>query len=222
MESWNKPSIINMKIPSYFFSYLKRTLAVVVLHFLVSSTGKQHSGTVILERREGKNYKVKQRKILWDIMGTLNFPTLIRGKRRISFLVFQRSKNKSHRKWAAGLNVWTCQHWLRGKSEHQNIYLYQEWSLAYCQVWICCSTQRERRSEGERDRQNRERKRREMERAEGFESIAQIAHKVLNHACTVHTHGHKYFCRCTISCWELRLSRAHTHTHTETPACSVQ
>lgn len=32
--------------------YLKRTLAVVVLHFFISSTNKQHSGTIILEKKD--------------------------------------------------------------------------------------------------------------------------------------------------------------------------
>lgn len=38
---------------SFFCLYLKRTLAVVVLHVFVGSTNKQHSGTVIL-RRDGE------------------------------------------------------------------------------------------------------------------------------------------------------------------------
>ena len=38
------------------------------------------------------------------------------------------------------------------------------------------------------ERQSEREENREMESAEGFESTAQIAHKVLNHACTVHTH----------------------------------
>lgn len=71
---------------------------------------------------------------------------------------------------------------------------------------LYCSTQRERGSEGERERwknKKRERKRErrtEMESAEGFESAAQIAHKVLNHACTEHTHMNiNTFFRSTIS-----------------------
>lgn len=32
--------------------YLKWTLAVVVLHFLVSTADQQHSGTVVLEKKE--------------------------------------------------------------------------------------------------------------------------------------------------------------------------
>lgn len=57
---------------------------------------------------------------------------------------------------------------------------------------------REVRRDGEREGE-RERNR-EMESAEGFESTAQIAHKVLNHACTVHTHMNRNtFFRRTIS-----------------------
>lgn len=71
------------------------------------------------------------------------------------------------------------------------------------------STQRERGSEGEREmekqKEREEERRTEMESAEGFESAAQIAHKVLNHACTEHTHMHiNTFFRSTISYWELK------------------
>lgn len=38
----------------FFFFYLKWTLAVVVLHFLVGSADQQHSGTVILEETDRK------------------------------------------------------------------------------------------------------------------------------------------------------------------------
>lgn len=40
--------------------YLKWTLAVVVLHFLVSTADQQHSGTVILEKKE-KGIRGRQR-----------------------------------------------------------------------------------------------------------------------------------------------------------------
>lgn len=55
--------------------------------------------------------------------------------------------------------------------------------------------QRERERDAERERERR------MERAEGFESAAQIAHKVLDHACSLHTHMNiKPVFRPTISC----------------------
>lgn len=45
-----------VKIFAFFFFllYLKWNLAVVVLHFLISSTNKQHSGTIILEKKREK------------------------------------------------------------------------------------------------------------------------------------------------------------------------
>lgn len=57
-------------------------------------------------------------------------------------------------------------------------------------------------SKGKRER---ERENREMESAEGFESTAQIAHNVLNHACSMHTHMDiKTFFSSTTSYWELK------------------
>lgn len=52
-------------------------------------------------------------------------------------------------------------------------------------LWIYSSAQLK---EGVRER---ERENRGMESAEGFESAAQIAHKVLNHACSTDTREHK-------------------------------
>lgn len=47
-------------------------------------------------------------------------------------------------------------------------------------------------------------RRRALERAEGFESAAQLAHNVLHHACTAHTYMNiNTFFRATMSCGEL-------------------
>lgn len=73
-EGWNRSSIINSTwkrqwqthcvfvLFFVFFSplYLKWTLAVVVLHFFVGSTNEQHSGTVILWKKELKNKKTAE------------------------------------------------------------------------------------------------------------------------------------------------------------------
>lgn len=84
----------------------------------------------------------------------------------------------------------------------------------------CASIPPLKEKEGVRMREGgRERdKNREMESAEGFESTAQIAHKVLNHACTVHTHMNiNTFFRSTISYWELKnapsLTQILIHNH---------
>lgn len=63
----------------YFLLYLKWTLAVVVLHFFVSSTNKQHSGTVILGKKEEIKHYNKYWGNVWNnTKNPFNSPTLFK------------------------------------------------------------------------------------------------------------------------------------------------
>lgn len=107
------------------------------------------------------------------------------------------------------INDWACRLLHRDIQEEirkRTSNTYQEWSFSVSMAPLKEKEGVRVRERWKNKKRERKRERRtEMESAEGFESAAQIAHKVLNHACTEHTHMHiNTFFRSTISYWELK------------------
>lgn len=161
-QEWSKNSCSYFFI--YFFHrYLKWSLAVVVLHFLVGSTDQQHSSTVVLREREINRTWITS-KISLKRPKRPKFsssPTLI--WKNVGYLpVKEFSKRSEQQKLVI---MFKCLNMSIGTQNQQEHLLPSPGvELLLLKVWICCSTPRERKRERVREieKQRQEEWRREL------------------------------------------------------------
>lgn len=142
-NSWHKSSWINQHANQNVGTledYLERTLAVVVLHLLVSSPSEKHSGTGILRKTQRNCFKEVH-----------NMFRITMGQRSDT-LLYQKCLRGGKQKTLRLLNDWRCKQGLRDEKKKSTSTYVRTGGLLAAKMCFCCSTQRGRRSEGERDR----------------------------------------------------------------------
>lgn len=137
----------------------------------------------------------------------LKFSYFCSGRTPIIFQWQSFPRSRRSKNWEVCSNVSTFQSWLRTSRKIYN--LHQEWSFFFCKCEAVAPL-----PEAVKVREM------EKERAEGFESAAQLAHNELHHACPVHAYMNiKTFFRPTMS-WEELAADSQTEAQPWSEQCS--